>query len=192
MLSDQAPYMMKAGKLLKELFPNLKHISCIIHGSNRVCEFIKDKFDVNKLIAAMKAVLVKSNHRRQLFRLICKLQLPPDVIEIRWNSWLNTAFYYANNIIAIRPFVTALNSKKSKAVTKLKTAIAKHGLDTSLYLVNKYKFLTEAITRLEAHGLIVPDQIAILKSVKDKLRGDDLAKLERVMGHSYSTNEANL
>lgn len=141
LISDQAPYMMKAGTGLKQLFPNLKHVSCLIHGLNRVCEFIKDKFDeVNKLIACMKAVLVKSNGRRQLFREICKLTLPPDVIEIRWNSRLNAAFYYEKNMSAIRPFVAALNDKKfkkSKLIIKLKKAIAQAYLDTALFEVNK-------------------------------------------------------
>lgn len=87
LISDQASYMLKSGKGLKQLFPNLKHVTCLIHGLNRVCEFIKDNYDnVNKLIASMKATLVKSNHRRQIFREICNLPLPPDVIEIRWNS----------------------------------------------------------------------------------------------------------
>lgn len=182
LISDQAPYMMKAGKGLKEMFPNLKHISCIIHGLNRLCEFIKEKHDnVNKLIASMKAVLVKSNNRRQIFREICALPLPPDVIEIRWNSWLNAAFYYAKNISAIRPFVDALKDKKSKAVTKLQNAIADRNIDKSLYEVHKYEFLTAAITRLEKRGLTVPEQMAILNSVKDNLRGEDLKKLERVL-----------
>lgn len=32
LISVQAPYMMKAGRRLKEMFPNLKHVSCLIHG----------------------------------------------------------------------------------------------------------------------------------------------------------------
>lgn len=182
LLSDQAPYMLKAGKGLKQLFPNLKHVTCLIHGLNRVCEFIKDNYDdVNKLIASMKATLVKSNHRRQIYREICKLPLPPDVIEIRWNSWLNAAFFYANNFSAIKKFASSLSSKNSKAVTKLKEAIASPTIDTSLYEVNKFKFMTEAITQLEKHGLTVPQQWAILKSVQNKLSGEYSEKLKRVL-----------
>lgn len=40
LISGQAPYMIKAGKGLKQMFPNLKHITCLIHGLNRVCEFV--------------------------------------------------------------------------------------------------------------------------------------------------------
>lgn len=182
LISDQAPYMLKAGRGLKEMFPNLKHITCLIHGLNRLCEFIKDKYDdVNKLIASMKAVLLKSNNRRQIFRDTCNLRLPPDVIEIRWNSWLNAAFYYAENFSAIKAFAFTLDGKNSKAVTKLKKAVSKRDINESLFEVHKYKFLTEAITRLEKHGMTVPEQWEILTSVQNRLRGANLDKLERVL-----------
>lgn len=57
-----------------------------------------------------------------------------------------------------------------------------------MYQINKYKFLTEAITRLETHGMTVPDQMAILKSVQDKLSDGDLAKLERVLAKNPDLN----
>lgn len=72
--------MLKAGRGIKELFQNLKCITRLIHGLNRLCEFIRDDYDdVNRLVARMKATLVKSNDRRN----ICNLPLPLDVIEIR-------------------------------------------------------------------------------------------------------------
>lgn len=189
LISDQAAYMLKAGRGLKQMFHNLKHITCLIHGLNRVCEHIKDKFDdVNKLIASMKATLVKSNHRRQTFREICNLPLPPDVIEIRWNSWFNAAFYYAQHFPAIKRFTQSLDVKDSKAITNLKKAMEEQNLNTSLYEMNKYKFLTEAITRLETHGLTVPEQLKILTSVRNNLSGDNLEKLERVLGKNPDWN----
>ena len=54
-------------------------------------------------------------------------------------------------------------------------------LNASLYEVRQYMFLTEAFTRLEKHGMTVPEQLAILTSVKNKLSGDVLAKLEKVL-----------
>lgn len=189
LISDQAPYMLKAGRGLKQMFPNLKHITCLIHGLNRVCEFIKDNYDdVNKLIASMKATLVKSPHRRQTFREICNLRLPPDVIEIRWNSWLNAAFYYAEHFSVIKSFALSLSSKNSKAVAKLKKAVESESVNTSLYEVHKYKFLTEAITRLEKHAMPVPEQLDILTSVQNKLSGIYSDKLGRVLEKNPDVN----
>lgn len=122
LVSDQAPYMLKAGRGLKEIFPNLKHITCIIHGLNRVCELIKYKYDAtNNLIAQMKSVLLKSP-ARETFKEMCNLPFPPEVIEIRWNSWLKAAFYYAENFSVIKSFAHALENN-SKAVEKLKETI---------------------------------------------------------------------
>ena len=38
LISDAAPYMVKAGSDLKTFFPNLLHITCLAHALHRVCE----------------------------------------------------------------------------------------------------------------------------------------------------------
>lgn len=78
LLTDQAPYMLKAGRGLKQMFPNMKHVTCIVHSLNRVCEFIKEQHRLaNKMISKVKAVLSKSHIRRQLYKEICELPYPP-------------------------------------------------------------------------------------------------------------------
>lgn len=182
LITDQAPYMLKAGRGLKEMFPNLKHLTCLIHGLNRVCDLIKENNDVvNKFIASMKAVLSKSNERRKQYHELCNLPLPPDVIEIRWNTWLNAAFFYAEHFSVIKNFAIALEEKDSKIISKLKKAISNQYLEPSLYEVHKFKFLTEAITRLEKQGMTVTEQWAILTSVKGKLNDVYLEKLDKVL-----------
>ena len=188
LISDQAPYMVKAGKVLKETFPNLKHITCLAHALNIVCESIKDEHGVvNDMIAGMKAILAKSNVRSQQFSEICKLPLPPSVIEIRWNSWLNAAFYYAKNFTVIKSFIVALDTD-SKAVEKLKKCIEETDLEQSLFDLNKYAFLTEAVTRLQKHGLTVEEQMTILSSVRSKLTGYQLEKLEKSLSKNPDWN----
>lgn len=181
LITDQAPYMIKAGKGLKVLFPNLKHVSCLVHGLNRVSEVIKDRsLLANIFISKMKAVLAKSHVRRQMYSEICRLPFPPDVIEIRWNTWLNAAFFYAEHFSSIKTFVLALDND-SKAVEELQNCIKKVKLQQELAEIHNFKFLTEAITRLEKRGMSVPEQITVLSSVKSKLTGVELAKLEDVL-----------
>lgn len=161
-----------------------------MHALNIVCESIKEENDVvNGLIAGMKAVLTKSHARRQKFSEICKLPFPPDVIEIRWNSWLNAAFYYANNFSVIKSFIVALDAD-SKAVEKLKNCIEENciQLEKSLFDINKYAFLTKAITRLQKHGLTVEEQMAVLSSVKGKLTGMQLDKLQQSLSKNPDVN----
>jgi hypothetical protein len=42
LISDAAPYAMKTGRFLKEIFPKLRHITCLCHMLHRLCEYIRD------------------------------------------------------------------------------------------------------------------------------------------------------
>uniref|UniRef100_UPI00358E8181 uncharacterized protein n=1 Tax=Myxine glutinosa TaxID=7769 RepID=UPI00358E8181 len=57
LVSDAAAYMIKAGHALKELFPDLLHVTCVAHALHRVCETVREMFkDVNALIATTKKI----------------------------------------------------------------------------------------------------------------------------------------
>jgi hypothetical protein len=67
LVTDQASYMVLAGKLLKNFFPNMKHITCIVHALNRVCSSIQKNFiHINRLISNMKKVLLNSKSKQAL------------------------------------------------------------------------------------------------------------------------------
>ncbi|KAG0438998.1 hypothetical protein DMUE_2736 [Dictyocoela muelleri] len=62
LLSDGAPYAVKAARNMKIFFPNLKHVTCIAHMLLRVCEKLRDiSLKSNFIITKMKRILVK-NH----------------------------------------------------------------------------------------------------------------------------------
>ncbi len=62
LLSDAAPYAIKAGKALKELIPSLKHVTCLCHGLHNLCETIRDSnSDLDKFVAFLKCSLVKNS-----------------------------------------------------------------------------------------------------------------------------------
>ena len=85
-LSDQAAYMCLAVKNIKktEKYPNLSHVTCIIHALHRVREFIrKENHQVDRMVAEIKKILLKSARRKQLFRLQTGLELPSSVIVSR-------------------------------------------------------------------------------------------------------------
>lgn len=97
--SDAAPYMVKAGKLLMEIYPKMVHVTCLIHGLHRVCETIRSKFDdVNGLISFVKKIFTKAPSRIRLFKEKCpNIPMPPEPITTRWGTWLEAAVYYAEN-----------------------------------------------------------------------------------------------
>jgi hypothetical protein len=58
LLSDAAPYALKAGKLLKEICPDLKHVTCICHCLHNLYETITSDNDlVDTVIAYIKKKL---------------------------------------------------------------------------------------------------------------------------------------
>jgi len=80
LLSDAAPYMVKAGKDLRTFFPHLMHLTCIARGLHLVCHCDSEVFpDVNWLIATMKMVFLKSPNRRAAYKECClNLAYPPE------------------------------------------------------------------------------------------------------------------
>ena len=56
LISDAASYMFRAGKVLKEIYPNLLHVTCLAH-LMRNCAFKAKSFykEVDDLITAVQA-----------------------------------------------------------------------------------------------------------------------------------------
>lgn len=123
-VSDQVSYMISAIKSLKKtkMYPNLHHITCIVHALYRVSEMIRSDYgEVNNLVTALKKVLLNSKSRRIKFVSSTGLPLPPQVIITRWSSWLNACFYYANNFDKVKAFSNSLkeNSQAIKDAKKI-------------------------------------------------------------------------
>lgn len=81
-VNNAAGYMIKPGKLLKNKFPNMLHVTCIAHSLHRLCEFIRDKVpDVDKLVSLCKKNFLKAPHRISIYREVCPdLPLPPSPV----------------------------------------------------------------------------------------------------------------
>src|SRR5207253_1571485 len=68
-LTDAAPNMKKAMELAKSEFTNLKHVTCLAHAMNRVCERIRtNNFLADSFISKMKKLLTNSPKRKRIFR----------------------------------------------------------------------------------------------------------------------------
>ena len=70
-LTDAARYMTAAGRVVKQTYPRLFHITCVAHGLHNAAEQIRANYeDVDKLIAAVKASVVKIKDQRAKFSTI--------------------------------------------------------------------------------------------------------------------------
>lgn len=104
-VTDAAPYMVKAGKALREaLLPKMVHVTCIVHAIHRVCEVIRKSYPhTDKLIATVKSIFLKAPRRVQLFKeRLPDLPLPPEPVLTRWGTWLKAAHYYSQHLEQVR------------------------------------------------------------------------------------------
>ena len=105
LLTDAARYMTAAGRVAKQTYLRLFHITCVAHSLHNAAGRIHCNYeDVDNLIAAVKASVVKNKDRRAKFSAI---NSPPQPIVTRWGSWLKAAEYYAKNLPQVRKIVGA-------------------------------------------------------------------------------------
>ena len=114
-LSDGASYLTAAYATLHELFPKMIHITCVVHGLNRVAEKVRFLFpDVNALIASVKAVFCKARERTRAFHeMFPHVSLPPEPVITRFSSWLKAVRYYAIHLETITPLLESMDPEES-------------------------------------------------------------------------------
>jgi hypothetical protein len=178
-VSDRASYMLKSMNGFKEFFPNLHHITRIVHALHRVfLKISEDNTEINSLIALFKKIIIKSPLREYQFKQKTGLCLPPKPVVTRWGSWLKAAFYYAENYIKIKDFINDLPNS-SEAMKSAKNLITSNTLKDSLLHIRDKNHLIKAIEDLQTQSLKVTKQMEILKSVEQKLSGNSLEKLRK-------------
>ena len=171
-LTDGVAYMLKVGKVLKETYPNLLHVTCINHGLNRVAEEVRSSFPlVDSFLASAKRIFKKAPSRVSVFKEICpELALPPEAVTTRWGSWLNVVEYYAKNYEKVKQVIEKLDASDSAAVTKAKEIMhqPKLLLDHSFLSAN-FTFLCAPLAELEQKDASLFNSLNILTTVENKV-----------------------
>ena len=86
---DVARYMIKCGKNLNIMYPNLLRVTCISHLLHNCVFKIREKCpNVDNMISKIKAAVLKNFDRKNLFK---DCGSPPQPIVTRWISLLSTA-----------------------------------------------------------------------------------------------------
>lgn len=165
MLSDAAPYMVKAGQQLKVLYENLIHVTCLAHGINRVAEAIRSEFPiVNTLISSIKKVFVKAPLRIQMYReKLPNISLPPEPVITRWGTWLNAALFYAKHLKEIKELVLEFSVNSNTCIEKAQSVLKKTELRNQLAFIKaNYYFVSTTISKLETEALSLNESVELV------------------------------
>ena len=184
LISDAAPYMIKAGRLLKPLYACMFHVTCIAHLLHNCALQIRSSYpDVNSLIATIKNSIVKNKTRKMLFE---EIGCPPDVIVTRWGSWLHAAFYYADHLPQVRAIVSSFE-EDGKIVRNAKEAIESQSLAHNLMVIKtEYAPLLNLINRCEFRGYSI---IQAFKDMNELDFGNDSCHLKDYISKSLAKNQ---
>jgi len=163
--------MIKAAKAIQVFYPKVTHMTCLAHGLHRVCEDIRARFPVvDKLIANVKKVFLKSPSRLEIFKTIASgIDLPPRPIVTRWGTWIEAAVYYANNFECICKVFDALDNKLAASIKIVKKILKNPRLPMHLiFIASNYGFLPDSIKKLETSGVLLNEQLSIFSEAEFK------------------------
>jgi hypothetical protein len=199
MISDAAPYMVKAGKGLKLLYSKMIHLTCLAHGVHRVAEIVRGLFpNVNGIISNVKKVFVKAPNRVSLFRQLAPgLHLPPQPILTRWGTWLDAACYYADNFQKIDQILENLDQDDAMCIGEAKKYMSKRGAQEDLlYIKANFAFLNSTITKLERKNVPLTTSIQVIVELCKNLNNapgepakEAVAKLKRILSANPGYNK---
>jgi len=150
-VSDAAPYMIKAGGIIKSLCPHLIHLTCLTHGIHRLSEEIRENFrEIDRYISNFMKVFKKSPRRINLFKeTLVYLSLPPEPVVTRWGTWLTKAIYHATHFESLKKVIFKLEDD-CFAITECKKLIMNSRVINSLaYIKANFSNIVDSITEIE-------------------------------------------
>jgi len=120
-VTDAAPYMIKAGKAIQNLYTKIIHVTCLAHGLHRVAEEIRNQYkNVDQLVSNVKKTFLKAPSRIQTLKSVASdIPLPPQPILTRWGTWIDAALYYCKYFEIIKQVIDMLDEKRCRIHKKM-------------------------------------------------------------------------
>lgn len=168
-LSDAAPYMIKAAKVLQVFYPNLIHVTCFAHGVHRLAEEVRSTFgNVNKLISSAKKVFLKAPARNNAYKeKLPNVPLPPEPVVTRWGTWIEAVLFYNEHFEAIKGVVNDFDSAEAMAVRQSKEAFNDSDIKKNIALISThFSHIPAGIKKLETRGLALTESIQLMNKIR--------------------------
>lgn len=166
LLTDGVGYMLKAGRNLKSIFPNLLHTTCLAHGLNRVAELVRTLYpNVNALISNVKKTFLKSPKRIQKFKdMLPGVPLPPRPTIIRWGTWIEAATYFIKHYDEVKRVLNTFSCSEGRSIIEAKRAFGDANIRSDLYFIANYLItIPNAIKKLQDKSLSISDSLKIVE-----------------------------
>lgn len=181
LLSDQAGYLLKSSKMMKDgLYQNMLHITCLCHALHRVCLSIRDSYPtLVKMISLFINVFKNSSRKIALFEQATGSKMPSFPVETRWGTWIDFCTFLNHNFDSISSFLPVLKEEEqSKSMDDLIVLV--NSTEVRLYLLEVYKTskITETIRKLEKRGLEIREQRKLIDDIREDLPDEFKTKLD--------------
>lgn len=183
LVTDAAPYMIKAAKGLQVLYPKMLHVTCMAHALHRVAEEVRASSKaVDKLISDVKKVFLKAPSRIVLFKeKQPNLPLPPSPVVTRWGTWINAAIYYAENFEAIKEIVDTFDADDAACIEAAQNDFKTTGIQEQLaHIASNFACLADAIKKLEAKGSSIVEAMDVVEDLRNKLQSSEKSSMTQI------------
>lgn len=102
LITDSEPAIRSCGRLLAAANPNMVHVYCVPHEVHLVACQIRDLHpELNAFIGDLKKIFSRSVHRKNLFKMVTGVPLPPIPHHIRWGTWVTSVNYLYHYLDAV-------------------------------------------------------------------------------------------
>lgn len=180
LLTDGASYMRKAYQsVLQGMFPNLLHVTCVVHGLHNLANHVRQLFPtVDLFIATCKKVFLKCPTYIGIFKEIAPdIPLPPRPTITRWGSWLEAVIYYGRNWENVISVIEAI-IPESEAAEGLKTMVVENKTELEsqiLCISTNFSHLIEAMKLLQGR-LCLKDAVKTVEDILPKIHHEQCRK----------------
>ena len=168
-VTDGAAYCLKAGRTLKCIFPQLRHLTCVSHATHLSMEDVRKRSNkADRCIASLKAALSKCTERRGSF----PVAMPPWPILTRWGTWVKCGIFVAKNWDKMCEWVLSLDDE-GMIVENVKTAFRDPEAQAELSNLLSLEKALEMQKELQTQGLTLAEQFTLLDDFKGAVFGTE-------------------
>lgn len=191
LISDQAAYMLKAGRDLKTTFyPHLLHVTCLAHALHNVCQLARVNFPkVEQLVRHFRKAFVKCPRRRCELKDFLDKPLEKFPVDTRWGTWIHFCIFLGSNYDQIRSYVSTIQGERNSSLHYLLDSLEDVGTMDQLLGVSDLHFLCKSIKQLEASGLSILEQREIINDAISRLKEPFKGKLIDLLSKNPSYEE---